>query len=332
MRLRYLILLTLLHSTLAYSGDPTTPTFFSIQLENDLFADGGDRYYTHGTEASWMQATEPPAWLRGFARLTGLYREDGDLRLVKYTLGQKMFTPENIQSSELLEHERPYAGYLYLSSAVMSRLPSIGKINQGNMYELTVGVIGPYAMGEEMQTGVHSLFSNTMPQGWEHQLENEMILGLSYTHFWRRIRGEGRTLQWASVPHMGMSIGNAYTYGSAGVIFRVGNRLHRDLSPPSIGPGFPGLAIFQPHEKQSWYLFLGLEGRMVLRDIFLDGNSFRDSHRVEKQYVVGDLQYGLAWLLDETRISISNMRRSREYVGQPENTRYGAINLTVMLK
>ncbi|MFU8837340.1 MAG: lipid A deacylase LpxR family protein [Thiohalomonadaceae bacterium] len=306
-----------------------SPLFVSIQLENDFFANTGDRHYTHGSQLAFAEFKEPSRWMADLAELAPLYRHGERLNMLSYTLGQKLFTPENIHSSELQEDDRPYAAYSYLSFSLMSQLEDDGRFKHGNMLELTLGLVGPAALGAQLQTESHRLFGNALPEGWDHQLNNELILGLAYTSFWRSIRPLGQGgLQLSSVPHLGLSLGNAYTHASAGGLFRFGTRLDRDLSPPSIGPGFPGLALFETGGQSSWYLYAGLEGRWVLRDIFLDGNSLGGSHRIEKEPLVADLQYGLVWTFERFRLSLSQMRRSPEFKGQRRNTHYGALNLT----
>ena len=56
----------------------------------------------------------------------------------------------------------------------------------------------------------------------------------------------------------------------------------------------PGGGYFRRKKGFNWYLFAGLEGRAVFRNIFLDGNTFTDSHSVDSKHFVGDIQAGLA--------------------------------------
>jgi len=64
------------------------------------------------------------------------------------------------------------------------------------------------------------------------------------------------------------------------------------------------------------------------RNIFLDGNTFTDSHSVDKETLVGDFQVGFAFHLRNIRIAFTHIVRSKEFEGQTERARYGAINLT----
>ncbi|MCB1799228.1 MAG: DUF2219 family protein, partial [Gammaproteobacteria bacterium] len=60
-----------------------------------------------------------------------------------------------------------------------------------------------------------------------------------------------------------------------------------------------------------------------------DGNTFRDSHSVDRKPLVADVQFGVAFHVDSVRIAISNVYRTREFKGQDEPAQYGAINITV---
>lgn len=311
--------------------DPTG-TYVSLQLENDALASNSDRYYTHGTQVSLLQNTMPPVWLDTVADWVPFYEKGHQPGFVNYTVAQKVFTPYDTKATHLVADDRPYAGYLYFSAAVLSRIDSSDAVEHGNMFEITVGVVGPSALGEEVQRGLHNIMGIDTPQGWDQQLHDELALGLSYQRFWRVVQPTPSGLEFGIAPHLGMVIGNVYTYASGGVTFRLGEHLKRDLTPPSIPPGFPGMAYFRPQPAPSWYLFLGFESRLVARDIFLDGNTFRTSHSVDRELLVGDMQYGLVYIFDDIRLSYSHMLRTMEFSTQEVNTHYGAFNISFLLR
>ena len=77
-----------------------------------------------------------------------------------------------------------------------------------------------------------------------------------------------------------------------------------------IRPASPGSQSFEPPDSPRsfrWYLFAGFETRLVGRNIFLDGNTFRSSHSVEKNPVVTDLRLGIATVLfDKVRLTYTD--------------------------
>ncbi len=303
-------------------------TFFSVQMENDFFANSGDRYYTHGTQLSVSKDTTPPAWLDRLSEWVPFYEKGQQLSLVNATLGQKVFTPSDTRATNIVAADRPYAGYLYASMAVLSQIRSTSQMDHGNMFEITLGFVGPSALSRQSQTNFHDLIGIDSPKGWDNQLADEPALGLSYSRFWRIVQPLTNDLELGVNPQVNFVLGNVYTYGAGGVMFRIGDNLRWDLSPPNIRPGFPGLGYFRSGDSPSWYVFLGFESRLVARDIFLDGNTFKDSHSVEKEKLVGDMQFGLVYLVGRWRLAFSNMVRTKEFATQEVNTHYGAVNIS----
>ncbi len=305
--------------------------YWSIQLENDFFSQSGDRYYTHGTELSRTLMGHREQWLEDVAEFLWAFDTDGVVNGVNYRLGQKIFTPDNTDTSSIVIDDRPYAGYLYLSAAMLSSVSKKNNIDTGNIVEVTLGIVGPSAQAEYVQTGFHNLMGISSPKGWDNQLDDELALGVSYTRFWRQVNSIG-SFNFGMTPHINFVLGNVYTYAATGVMFRFGTHLDSDLAPPNIRPGFPGLSLFGTKSQNSWYFFSGIEGRAVVRNIFLDGNSFNDSHSVDKEPLVGDLQYGIVYQAGSLRFSISNMIRTKEYKTQKDETNFGAINISYELK
>lgn len=303
--------------------------FFSVQLENDSFNNNSDAHYTHGIEVSLLRITSPPAWLEGMAEWMPFRNSVGSPSMVNYAIGQKIFTPNDKKATGVVVDDRPYAGYLYASAALPSLIVHNDSYDYGNLFELTLGIVGPSAMAERTQNTIHDMLGNGYAQGWEHQLHDELALGLTYSHIWRMVWSAPAGLEYGMNQHLTLSLGNVQTYGAAGVLFRLGDNLRRDLNPPNIRPGFPGVPYFISKAGVDWYLFGGYEVRWVGRDIFLDGNTFGGSHSVNKEVVVGDMQYGIVFLHRDLRLAISNMKRTREFTTQQEDSRYMAINLSL---
>ena len=66
----------------------------------------------------------------------------------------------------------------------------------------------------------------------------------------------------------------------------------------------------------------------MLHNIFLDGNTFFDSHSVEKNYLVGDLVAGAAVSGLGMRLGFSFVVRSPEFEGQDGPDRFGSFTLS----
>lgn len=325
------LILCLPFATVALAATPPEALknggFWSIQFENDLWGSGGDQSYSHGTEVAHLSLDGPPDWLTRLGRGLPFFRM-GDVSAVQYAVGQKIFTPEDIESRNLLVDDRPYAGWLYGNATLLSRYVDERDLQVGNMLGITLGMVGPSSQADDVQKGFHELIGSDRPNGWHNQLKDEPGILLTYTRRWQYFHRLPGGLEFETSPHLVGALGNVYTYAGGGMMLRLGKGLRNDIGPPNIGPGFPGIPYLRPSPKANWYLFAGIEGRAVARNIFLDGNTFRDSHSVDKKPLVADLQFGFAFHIDNVRLAVSNVWRSREFEGQPEHVRFGAINIS----
>jgi hypothetical protein len=244
-----------------------------------------------------------------------------------YSLGQNLYTPEDIKTTELVEDDRPYAGWLYAAvGLVTDTRQSLGT------FEFSVGVVGPAALGEQLQSWFHALIASPDPRGWDNQLDNELTLQLFSEWKWRKLweprllRAIG--LQADVTPHVGGALGNVFIHAAGGGTLRLGSDLPADYGTPRIRPSLPGSEFFVPRRSFAGYVFAGVEGRAVARNMFLDGNTFKDSHSVEKYPLVGDFQGGVALLGFGVRAAFTYVFRTREFVQQNSADKFGAITLS----
>lgn len=308
----------------AVAADETEPGTLSLVFENDLFYDT-DRNYTNGVRASWLSGPDgTPDWALGAARWFPLFPEGGSVR-TSYAVGQNMYTPDDVALRNPPRDDRPYAGWLYGSVGLIAETGR--RLDQ---LELTLGVVGPASLAEQTQTLIHEITDSQEPRGWDTQLKNEPGVVLTYQRSWRGFVSESVSgFGFDATPHAGGTLGNVFTYANAGVMLRFGQRLPLDYGPPRIQPSLPDSGFFVPQDGFGWYLFAGVEGRAVARNIFLDGNTFRDSRSVDKEPLVGDLQFGIALTWRNVRLSYTHVLRTREFETQDEADEFGAFSLTM---
>jgi hypothetical protein len=73
---------------------------------------------------------------------------------------------------------------------------------------------------------------------------------------------------------------------------------------------------------------MGVEGRAVARDIFLDGNTWRESRSVDREVFVGDASAGVAVIMPFARLTVSYTARSREFETQRNTAQFGSVSLS----
>lgn len=298
--------------------------FFGLQVENDLVS-GNDRHYTNGLRAVYLAPENAtPEWAQRLADAVPVF-PGGAVRRYGLSLGHSIFTPYDTQATRPLPDQRPYAGWLYGSVGFVS---DTGR--RLDYLELQLGVVGPSALGEMVQNDWHSLIGVNEARGWDNQIKDEPAILLAYerkVHAWRSVQAGGFGADFT--PHFGVQLGNVMTSAAAGGTFRLGFDLPDDYGPPRIRPGLTGSTYFVPGGAAGWYLFAGVEGRIVARNIFLDGNTFRDSASVDKLPVVGDVQAGLAVTVGDVRIAYTQVLRSREFRQQNDPDSFGSLSLSV---
>lgn len=293
-------------------------------VENDAFGDGSDDNYSNGVQANvradFADSPAPVRWLgRRIADLNGLEPQSYGL-----AIGHLLFTPSDIDSPIPPKDQRPYAGFLYLqSSFVAARGDEIRSI------EITLGLVGPSAGGEWVQREFHSLINAVDPQGWDAQLEDEVAFVIDADRRWRSIAATdvGR-LSFDLSPNIGLGLGTLRTEARVGVTARLGEGLENDFGPPRIRPALAGAGLVNAEPGLRGYGFIGVYGRAVARDLFLDGNTFQDSARVNKETFVGDLQAGFVFQAGSTSLAYTYVLRSPEYETQRNAQSFGAFTIT----
>jgi lipid A 3-O-deacylase len=345
-------------ATTGFAAEPITPTAaevehparwrdlfrssaVSIVSENDKYFAGTDRHYTNGLKLAFLGETrvdESPALVRRIARLVPTLNTE-TARAQRYkvgvSLGQDIFTPVDTQLTTPQPNDRPYAGWLYgaLNFQAQSNDPDARLLR---VVELAIGVVGPSALGKQTQNGFHRLIDVEAAQGWAHQLHDEPGLLLSWERRYRvgRIALPLLGLQSDLITRGGLTLGNVRTHAAAGFAVRLGWHLPRDFGADLIRPA--GGSLFSAHRFSAYFTASG-EMRAVVRNIFLDGNTWRDSPSVDKRPVVADLNLGLVMRVPTSRSGKKSLQlaylqnyRTKEFYGQLQHDVFGSIALSLL--
>jgi len=329
-----MIILMLPSFTLA-AENPWTHNFY---FENDLFT-GTDSDYTNGMKYSVtspdlapdaplkFSSKIPRLALDFFHRIPLIKNAPAEtVHKLELAIGQNIYTPKDTDRFDLILDDRPYAGYSYLSTAYHRKSISDKSWSQMDSLEVQFGMVGPSSLGEQAQKFVHRVRALNRPNGWDNQLKDEPGLTLAFERKWLYHPTNRERFCVDAILHAGATLGNIMTYANAGLEIRAGWNIPKTFSVSLIRPAgsnwTTNIAGF------SLYLFAAANGRAVLRDIFLDGNSFRSSHSVDKEPLVADLSGGITGKIDRFSLSLAVTHRTREFKLQKANHEFASISLS----
>ncbi|HUX64438.1 MAG TPA: lipid A deacylase LpxR family protein [Sulfuricella sp.] len=189
-------------------------------------------------------------------------------------------------------------------------------------------------LARQTQNFVHDLRGIPSFKGWSNQLNNELGFQLVAERK-NRVWNESRPgLQFDAITHYGASLGNIRTYLNTGLELRAGNRIPNDFGTSPIRPAGDSNAPLEGPVARRFadgglHAFISADVRAVAHDIFLDGNTFSDSHRVDKKHFVGDLASGIAWQWQGGKITYARYVRSKEFETQENAHVFGSITLSL---
>lgn len=314
---------------------PEATSKFLLYVENDYFV-GTDRYYTNAIKATLLSPElasfeDDPRLGDYVARLyqrVPYLKESGKRYNVGLSLGHQLYSPEDITLAEPPMDDQPYAAWLYGGISLHAK-----DEHSMNTFELQLGWVGPGALGEFIQSKYHALIGADIPQGWHNQIKDEPGILLGARKDWRFPKDLGDGYGVDFLPNVAVVVGNVHTYAEAGFQARIGYHLPQDfgtsLIRPSAGVSVPLDNYRSQHAPWRAYLYMGFEGRLVARNIFLDGNTWQGSRSVDKHTYVHDLAIGAALAYRAYSLSYSLVYRSEEFKGQTSGQAFGSFELGV---
>jgi len=307
---------------------------FTFYFENDYFG-GTDEHYTNGVKWSWVgpDLTDwgQKGWRKTFVDALPFVNEPDRQKNIGVALGQNMYTPADTNLTVPDPKDRPYAGWTYLEFSFISKTDHVM-----DTVAIQLGIVGPHSYAEDTQKTVHRWINDDEPQGWDSQLKDEPGINLVFERKWRLYgRALSDTLGVDFIPHVGASLGNVQTYANTGGVARMGFNLPSDFGVDLIrGGGSVSAPVddndprVSPGKSWSFFLFGGVDGRAVARDVFLDGNTFRDGPSVDKKTFVGDVYYGIGMILGTWQLTYTQAVRTEEFDGQDGKSYFGSVTLS----
>jgi len=283
---------------------------FSINVENDFIV-GTDNYYTHGTRLNYLYDGSFPIF-------DNIYKDKN--KSVNFSLGQYIYTPHDKKATEPILDDRPYCGLLYIGLSLLAR-DNIWC----DYWEFDFGTVGPNSLAEESQNTIHKWIGSAEAMGWDNQIRNELGFNLIYQKKYRWRWNDTFDV----IPHAGGCVGNFFDYANGGAFTRLGWNLPDDF----------GLVRMEPTARVmnggfwdnfSLFGYAECDNRYVLRNISLDGNTWKDSQSIKKESYVRDFEYGISMKAFWLTLTYGQNNRTKEFSGQPHQESFATAVITFL--
>lgn len=283
----------------------------SFTTENDIYF-YQDRYYTSGTFVNYRYAT-------------GAAKRINNPKLIKTTtefeFGHEIYTPYSAKAPDPALRDRPFTGYLYGAAAFNRFYKNESMLR----FKAEAGMIGPPALGKEVQMGYHDLLNIYEPKGWEYQLKSELGLNVSLDYQNLLLRSSNKMADLTLVSSA--LLGNTFSGANLGMLIRLGklNYLFESISNNS-------LISLDPPEKKSWELFLYTIPRInyVAYDATIMGGLFlKDKGPItfDAEKFVYSQQIGISLSAKRWSANYNIVLKSKEVKSKAKAHAYGSISL-----
>ncbi len=269
-------------------------SYVRINYDNDVFMQR-DYYYTQGFSLDIFN----PAFKRNPINKILMADPAGNINQYGIRLTSGVYTPTSISSDTIIRGDRPFAA---VASVSFVRMSLNSKENRKVSAAIDLGVIGPAALGEEIQSGIHQATGNKDPQGWQHQVGNSPLV--NYT-----LQIEQQVLEKASFFSAGTVAG--FQVGT----YRIAASLGIELSVGKKNNYFTGT-----QNKFQYYFYSQSYMRAVGYDASLMGGMFNsnDPYNLkfkEMEPLVAEQHIGLAFIFPHVYTAFDLGFITQEIVG-----------------
>ncbi len=208
---RFVLMLILLAYAETAQEIPRKFNVFKFRFQND-FVFGTDRYFTNGFDFSFSSSDFSALPVNNL-----LFPESENISgAYAINLVQEIFTPQEKDSIKPVIGDRPFSANLYLTYSRKNFIKSRGEVLE---FRFLLGIMGPYALGEEVQNGIHSLLPPSGEVlGWENQLSTSPLISYGIRYF----KTVARSCCVKVKTEAAFEIGQPNTRGEVGLSFTVG--------------------------------------------------------------------------------------------------------------
>jgi len=328
--MKYLIsAIFILFSTTLLAEENTDWIFdrLNIYTENDKYF-GTDDGYSNGARATALYFI-PKEDYAVYDLLD--YEDEKTYSYITFSLANQIFTPTNTSTTSLITDDRPYAGWTYFETAIHKTTRTYLR-----SLSLKVGAVGPASGTQEIQNKFHEFIDSDRVNGWGNQLHNELGLNLKYTQKWIYFIRNSSDLEASISPFASAELGNIAINATAGIMARIGWNIPKDYGVSSIDIGAdPGIPVYGEYENmraKPWSFSFNLiaKGSAIARDMFLDGNTFSNSHSVNIKHFVANYGTGFTLRYKNVVVDMMVVETTKQFDLQKETHGIGTMTLSLL--
>jgi len=323
MKTFFILIFLLYFSLFKLSAEEWELKKINFQTENDAdFRD--DAAYSYGSGLSilfYRKDINSSLFYIPFSSYKG-----GD-DYISFGFSHQLYTPEDFENPNLIEDDRPYAGYMYLQLGLYKSLN-----NTLTSLNIQVGIVGPSSQMESVQKIIHDLIGSPEPMGWQYQIKDEPIFQLNFSQkkYYNLDNIFGFGYNSSILPEYGFDFGNASTKLYVSTLFRWGKGVPHDYGAYTIdNTSYSKIPlkseVVHYNKKWKYYFNFSLKTNLIAKNIFLDGNTFKESHSVRKNYFTLETGYGLSFVYDHFSIDYLRRHTSKEFQSQKKLYSYGSL-------
>ena len=239
-------------------------------------------------------------------------------------LGQKMWTPSRIRAETPEPNERPYAGLLYLDTAVIAH-----NSEKAHRLGVMLGVTGPASGAEWLQRESHKLMGHSTPMGWDYQIKNTPAIDVSYEYDHLFFRSEGRWQNEFS-GHGRAVAGNFQPEVALGLGWRYGPKLASSFNATTLRPHRQQVMLTDGIEN-SGFFYASFEAFHRFDDLTITGNTLKPVPEMDVQNDQVTLSLGVVYFMTRMGVGFSVTNYSRNFK-QDKNDSHFRNSLTFYWK
>ncbi len=300
--------------------------WLTFTLDNDAMVDT-DGGYTNGLFFSWYDTnlnnkSKPGTLAR--AMLWSLPDVAGEpiAELSSYTIGQAIMTPSDTKTEDPPEDDLPYGGLLFYSNSFIRAYPTYA-----DKISVVVGVTGEMSFAEETQKFAHEINDSNEPNGWDTQLEDEIVFSLGRSRAWRAWVFDSGSSE--ILTGVDAQLGTIQSSVGVSTMYRYGTDLQRTYATALLSDNKTANPV---GAVGGWFWFIEARASYLANWIFFNGNTYKDSHTYDCKEETVSVSTGFAYSWKDFSITFAisdlNTLVDNDEDKLDELTQYGTLTFT----